>query len=176
MIEQFFTLLVLIVLSWAVGAAEDENSYRLNTGDTVAIVVFGEDDLQLQATLGQKGTFNYPYLGTVKASGMTVDELSDHIANGLRGDYLLNPSVHVSVEAYRSFFIHGQVSDPGAYAYRPNLTIERAVTLASGFTERASRSNIIIKRLREGRQIEIDAELNTKVKPGDAVYVKQSLF
>jgi protein involved in polysaccharide export with SLBB domain len=45
----------------------------------------------------------------------------------------------VTIEEYRPIFVNGQVEKSGAYPFQPGLTIRKAVSLAGGFKERASK-------------------------------------
>jgi polysaccharide biosynthesis/export protein len=64
--------------------------------------------------VGAEGNIQYPYLGVVKAEGLTVGELQAAMTQGL-ARYLKNPQLTVSVIAYRSqrIFVEGQVAQPG---------------------------------------------------------------
>ena len=166
-------LLSCFIFSSSVYAAG--SNYRLNTGDRIKITVYGEDDLSMETTLGDSGVINYPFLGEIAIEGMTIKKLENYIRQNLDGDYLINPNVHVSIEEYRPFYINGQVKTPGGYPYQPGLTIQRAVSLAGGFTERASKKNTFI--VHENRpQSRIRASLYMKVKPGDIITVEESFF
>ncbi len=169
-------VLTLAVSPWLRAADEAERNYTLDAGDVIRIHVFGEDDLTLETALGQTGQINYPYLGTIAAAGMTVQQLERAVTDGLRGDYLVNPSVNVSIVTYRPFYIYGEVKSPGGYPYQPNLTIERAVALAGGFTQRASRNKVKVNRNVGGKESSVEAEMNGKVRPGDTILVKDSFF
>src|SRR3972149_5766373 len=84
--------------------------YQLGSGDVITIVVFGEEDLKRgPIRLTDAGTISYPVLGELKVLGRTVGELEKIITDGLRGRYLVNPRVSVSVDQYRPYFIHGEV-------------------------------------------------------------------
>ena len=150
------------------------SSYRLGPGDRVSIKVFGEEDLSLEARLSDGGTIPYPLIGELQVSGLTIGELEKKIITKLDGEYLINPKVTVTILEYRQFFINGEVQKPGGYAFIPGLTINKAISLAGGFTELASHNSIFI--LREGRQQAIKADLNTFVLPGDIITVKESFF
>ncbi|MDN3652633.1 polysaccharide biosynthesis/export family protein [Thalassotalea ponticola] len=153
--------------------------YRLGVGDTIQIYVFGEDELSKQFKINQRGSINYPFLGEVSVNQLTLSDVEQRIVNGLKPDYLINPSVSVSIVEYRPFFIEGEVKKSGAYAYQPGLTVAKAVALAGGFTERASKSKIFIQRAginkSEANQA-TNAQLNSAVQPGDIITVKQSFF
>jgi len=150
--------------------------YRLGPGDVIRIQVFGEPDLSLQLRVGEDGTIDYPFLGDIPAAGLTLSELEARIDNGLRGDYLINPRVATAIVRYRSFFILGEVRSPGDYPFQPGLTIERAVSLAGGFTERASKGKIYVGREGGRREDRQKVPLDYRVQPGDVITVEQSFF
>jgi polysaccharide export outer membrane protein len=67
------------------------------------------------------------------------------------------------------------VKRPGSYPYRKDLTIEKAVALAGGFTERASKGGISLVAEEQERNVD-SAALNNAVKPGDVITVSESFF
>ena len=165
------------LLLWVNAAdAARENNYRLGSGDKILINVYGEEDLTVETQLGESGVVNYPFLGEIKVAGMTVTQLEMRIVEGLKGDYLVNPNVHISILAYRPFFINGEVNKPGGYPFQPGLTVSKAAALAQGFTERASRSKIFVIRGDDPKQVPMKVDLNTQLRPGDVVTVEQSFF
>lgn len=172
--------LVLVLLLGTVlqvpSVAAIENDYRLGSGDRIHIRVYGEDDLTLETLLSDSGVINYPFLGELKVTGLTPTELEAMIASDLKGDYLVNPIVHISIVQYRPFFIDGEVKVPGGYPFQPGLTIGKAAALAQGFTERASRDKITIVRGDGAQQQKIRADLATVLMPGDIVTVEQRFF
>lgn len=156
--------------AWAATA----DTYRLGTGDEIRIQVFGEDDLSLELRLGDSGVIAYPFLGEIQVRGLTPAELESRLVDGLKPDYLVDPSVNVSVLEYRPFFIYGEVEEPGGFPFQPGLTVRQAVALAGGFTERASRRKIVLVG-DDGRDVGI-VPLEHRVRPGDTLTVEQSFF
>lgn len=173
------TLITLILCIAALPMLADTLSdYRLGSGDSIKISVYEEPELALEVRLNDAATISYPFLGEIQVSGLTVGQLEDSITTGLKGDYLVNPDVTVSVAEYRQFYIHGEVESPGGFSYLPGLTLRKAIALAGGFTERASRSKMFVIRdgvaheTQLGRQITLDEDLS----PGDIVTIEQSFF
>ena len=175
--------LVVLVLAFPlfVQAAEPARSgvlsnYQLGSGDKIKIQVYGEDGLSMETKLTDAGTILYPFLGEVRVAGMTVGQLADRIVEGLKGRYLVDPKVSVSVLEYREFFVNGEVKSPGAYPYQPGLTVQKAVSMAGGFTERASHSEITLLKEKDpdGKPGKVD--LSAPVSPGDVLTVEQSFF
>ncbi|ELP8107634.1 TPA: polysaccharide export protein [Vibrio vulnificus] len=151
------------------------DDYHLGTGDKIEIIVYGEEDLSMKLKIGKAGLVNFPYIGEVKLTGRTPSEIETEIEKRLRGDYLLNPMVTVNLESFRLFYISGEVEQPNGYEYQPRLTVEQAIAMAGGFTDRADKGDI---NIRSGSTLELieDVELTHPVNPGDTVIVEQSFF
>lgn len=170
-----------LALAGSVAGAQSQESalsnYRLGAGDVISIQVLGEDDLKREKIrLSDAATISYPILGEIRLLGKTVGELETLIREGLKGRYLLNPQVTVTINDYRNFFINGQVMTSGGFAYIPGLTVRKAVSLAGGFKERASREKIFIISEDDPSQTPKRVDLNASVKPGDIITVEESFF
>lgn len=186
-ISVFLTLLVVSV--GAVSAAQETDgedraitsaTYRLDAGDIISISVYEEDDLTMEVEIGDSGVITYPLLGEVQVRGLTIAELDTRITSRLIDEeYLIRPDVTINMVEYRPFYIDGEVEEPGGYPYEPGLTLRRAVSLAGGFTERASRTRIEVIN-DEGERAELgsseDEVLATPVRPGDTITVNQRFF
>lgn len=175
--------LLVLVLAFFVGFAHAQSSsnalssYKLGAGDMVTIRVLGEDDLKREKVrLSDAGTISFPILGEIKVKGMTVGGLEDYITKGLKGRYLLDPQVTVTIDEYRNFFVNGEVDKPGGYPFAPGLTVRKAVSLAGGFKERAVRDKVLIIRDDDPSQTPKKVDLNAPVMPGDIITVEQSFF
>jgi protein involved in polysaccharide export with SLBB domain len=170
----------MLFFLWLAAAAAlaqpTESVYRLGPGDRIIIKVFGEEDLSMDFRLNDSGRLNYPFLGELVVQGLTVAELEQRITRGLRDSYLRDPAVTVSIAEYRPFFLYGEVQKPGGIPYQPRLTVERAIALGGGFTERASRSKIEVVRASDPKHKAVRVELSDPVFPGDVITVKQSFF
>lgn len=159
------------------GAGSLDSIYKLGAGDQLSIQVFGEPDLSFdEVRLTDAGTFSYPFLGEIRAKGLTSSEVEWLITRGLMGDYLIDPKVTVRILEYRPFFVNGEVKRPGGYPFKAGLTLRKAIALAGGFTERASRNKMHIIRDADRSNEPIKATLDTKVYPGDIITVDESFF
>lgn len=166
-----------LLMSSSAAMANTDAQYRLGSGDVIRINVFGELDLTFEEIrLTDAGTFSYPFIGEVRANGKTAVEIENIIADSLRGEYLVDPRVSVSVLQYREFFISGEVKEPGGYPFQPGLTLRRAVALAGGLTERASTKRITIIRDTSGGRTPEAASLDTILMPGDTITIDQGFF
>ena len=143
----------------------------------ISIRVLGEDELRRERVrLSDAGTVSFPILGEIRVKGMTVGALEEHVTKGLKGRYLVNPQVTVSIDEYRSFFVNGMVEKPGGYPFSPGLTVRKAISIAGGFRERASREKIHIIRDDDPKQTPRRVDLNAPVAPGDILTIEESFF
>src|SRR6202042_219378 len=96
------------------------------------------------------GFIDMPLIGTVLARGATTEELAARISAKLRDGFIREPHVAVEIEAYRPFFILGEVTAPGQYPYVANMSAETAIAIAGGFGPRAFRDSVILNRTYNG--------------------------
>jgi protein involved in polysaccharide export with SLBB domain len=150
--------------------------YRLGVGDKIKIDVYDEVDLGVSITLSQSGVISYPFLGDLKVMGLTPKEVEQLIISGLKGSYLVDPQVSVTIVEYRFFYINGEIRHSGGYPYQPGLTIRKAISLAGGFTEKASQTKITVIRERDSSSVSTSIALDDLVNPGDTVIVGQGFF
>jgi polysaccharide export outer membrane protein len=170
-------LLALLLIAFSqLSSAQGIEQYRLGADDEISVNVFNEADLSLAKTrVAANGTISMPLIGQVVVKGLTIDEVELKITKLYLGDYLKKPDVSVSIVEYRQFYVNGEVDKPGGYSFREGMTIQRAISLAGGFTERASRSKIRLMRENNPNNV-INVDLNTPVKPGDVITVEESFF
>ena len=109
-----------------------ELPYTLDTGDKLRVVVFGQDGLSNSYVVDASGAITMPLIKAVPARGLTTATLARAVAERLRQGFVREPHVAIEVEAYRPFFILGEVTAPGQYAYVPQMTVEKAVAVAGG--------------------------------------------
>ena len=151
-------------------------AYTLDSGDKLRVVVFGQDGITNSYTVDAGGNVNLPLIGGVPARGTTTQQLSKVIADRLKQGFVRDPSVSVEVEAYRPFFILGEVTTSGQYPYVANMTVETAVAIAGGFGARASKQKVELTRNAPGQQMRGDVPLNYPLQPGDTIVVKERWF
>jgi polysaccharide biosynthesis/export protein len=160
----------------AYAAAPRETTYLLDSGDRLRVVVYGQDGLTNSYSVDASGNITMPLIGSVKARGHSTAQLSGAIAAKLRQGYMREPYVAVEVEAYRPFFILGEVTFPGQYPYVADMTVETAVAIAGGFTPRAERYKVEISRNVRGESLRASVPTGTPVKPGDTIVVAERWF
>jgi polysaccharide export outer membrane protein len=150
--------------------------YTLDSGDKLRVVVFGQQGISGTYLVDAAGNIDLPLGGTIEARGLTTRQVARAITHRLSQGYVKNPNVTVSIEAYRPFFILGEVTTPGQYAYVPNMTVENAVAVAGGFSPRAYKKTVELTRNAGGKRATSDVPLDHPMRPGDTVVVKERWF
>jgi polysaccharide export outer membrane protein len=150
--------------------------YRLDSGDRLRIVVFGQEGLTSTYAVDPNGAVTMPLIGAVPARGLTTKELAQSVTARLRNGYIREPHVAVEVEFYRPFFILGEVANPGQYPYVANMTVETAVAIAGGFSPRAYKGRVRVSRTINGELTRGQVPLYAPVRPGDTINVAERWF
>jgi protein involved in polysaccharide export with SLBB domain len=153
-----------------------QQPYALDAGDRLRITVFGQDGLTNSYTVDAAGNVTMPLIGTVPARGLTPEQLNISVTERLKQGYIREPKVAIEVEAYRPFFIHGEVANPGQYAYVANMTVENAIAIAGGFSPRADRSKVAVTRTAGGLTNRAAVGLAYPLRPGDTIRVGERWF
>jgi polysaccharide export outer membrane protein len=153
-----------------------EPPYRLDAGDRLRIVVYGQEGLTNSYAVDAGGAITMPLIGAVRARGLTTAELARAITTKLKAGYIREPYVAAEVEAYRPFFILGEVAAPGQYPYVPNMTVESAVAIAGGFSPRAQKGSVEITRTDQGGPVRATVPPSTLLRPGDTIVVGERWF
>ena len=158
-------------------ALQNAGPYKLDSGDKLRVVVFGQEDISGEYAVDGSGFISMPLINQVEARGHSVTELEKEIAQRLQsGNLLVNPSVSVQVSVFRPFFILGEVRSPGQFPYVEGMTVLTAVAMAGGFTYRADEDSYRLTRKVGDKAVEAKADRNTVVQPGDVIYVSERYF
>ena len=173
---RFLSGLLFVCLSHA--SFSEPTHYTMGAGDLVSISIYDETDLSLEVRIGPSGRISYPLLGEIIVTGLSPEALEIKLTKGLKGPYLIDPSVTVSIIEYRPFYVTGEVEKPGSYAFHPGLTVDKAISISGGFTERASKGSIFVEHDKRNDDVEKkqSVELNEVIQPGDVITVEQSFF
>src|ERR1700676_4092423 len=163
-------------------------AYRLDAGDRLGVVVYGQEGLTNTYAIDAGGSITLPRvgagpgrgamraIGAVARGGRTPAGLAAEITAKLRSGYIREPSVAVEIESYRPFFILGEVQAPGQYPYVPNMSVESAVAIAGGFSPRALRDRVTLTHTGNSGSMRMVVPLGTAISPGDTVLVGERWF
>jgi polysaccharide biosynthesis/export protein len=153
-----------------------DTAYHLDAGDRLRVVVYGQEGLTNTYAVSAGGSITMPLIGSVPARGRTTAGLAAEISAKLRRGFIREPSVAVEIEAYRPFFILGEVAAPGQYPYVPNMTAESAVAIAGGFSPRARRDSVTVTRTDASGTARFAVPPGSPISPGDTVLVNERWF
>lgn len=168
----------LPLISAAQANSELTSGYRIDAGEKLKVTVFDEETLTGEYDVGFGGVLSLPLLEPIVVKDKDTTEVARLIEARLAdGGYVLDPRVSIEIVDHRSFFILGEVTTPGEYAHNGELTLEQAVAKAGGFTPRADKHKIILKRQtwEAGRLIDLD-QMALQVAPGDTITIRESFF
>src|SRR5438094_7086397 len=168
------SLLLLLVCALDAGAAElavPRDGYRIGANDVIRIQVFGEDDLTVESRVSGEGKINYPLLGVLQVEGRTIEGLQQELTVRLANGYVRLPKVSVSIVRHRNFYVSGEVKTPGGYPYEEGLTVQKALSIAGGFTEKAEKQGLKVTRLTEGRVETLTIGPDDVIQPNDILMV-----
>lgn len=147
--------------------------YQLSSGDRLRIIVFGQDSLSNIYGVDAQGRVSMPLIGDIPAVGRTTREMERAIEGKLRGGYLREPRVSVEIDAYRPFFVLGEVNTAGQFPYVAGMTAQTAVAIAGGFSPRAFQQTAEITRVINGVPVTGTVPITTPIRPGDTVVIRE---
>lgn len=124
-------LLAMIAVACIAAAAVAE-PYRVAPGDSIALSIFGQEDISGTRKVREDGTITVHLLGEVQVAGKTLQEVSEAVAAAAQRAFETSASVIAEIDAYRDVFVIGDVARPGAYAFSPGLTVLQTLALAGG--------------------------------------------
>jgi polysaccharide biosynthesis/export protein len=157
----------------AISASEP---YQLAAGDRLRIIVFGHDSLSNAYAVDGAGRISMPLIGSVPVQGHTLPQVEAEIAAKLRNGYVREPRVSAEVEAFRPFFVLGEVAGPGQFPFVEGMTVRTAVAIAGGFGPRGYQNEVDLTRMVDGVPITGRVPLDTPIRPGDTITIRERLF
>lgn len=201
------TLFGVMVLFSSVVSYPQSNpsSYVIGPEDVLSVTIFagGKSEEQLDITVSSNGMINFPFLGQIRAEGLTVPKLVDLVTKPLAEDYFVNPQVIINIKEHKSkkVYITGAVEKPGLYPLDTATTLLELIAKAGGVNKERGHFAHILKGsveelkdknsetldqlIEKKKTIKIDlrelldqgmADRNIKLDPGDVIYIQPSAF
>jgi len=156
---------------------------------TMSIYAGGEKQQEVDLTVSDEEIINAPFIGSIKAGGLTISELEALITRSLKEDYFIDPQVHIQSKegGYKSLqfsvSVEGRVKKPGVYEYQRGITALNTCIMAGGFDKFAAPNRARIIREKDGKQTVIRINLNDvkqgeipdiELEPGDILVIPES--
>ena len=194
-IRAFIALLAMLV---TFGTASAQGNYTIKPGDTLRVEILEDANLNRQVLVLPDGNVSFPMAGSVRAGGMTTEQLERTIASRVSSNFAVPPTVYVSVAstapveprtqtavAPKMVYLVGEVNDPGPKEIEPGTTFLQLLSQSGGFTKFAATKRLQLRRTdASGRQrlykinykaISQGAEMTRDLTlyPGDVILVPE---
>ena len=181
----FATAAAFILWSLTCAAADvGPMDYKLHAGDRIIVGVYDDPKMPpLDITIAPDGKFSFPLVGTVLASGRTVDQIRSEMEGKLR-KYITEPVVTLAVAEVKGNvgYVVGQVNKPGQFIMNPSVNVLQALSIAGGGNPYAKLDGIIVirnspsgQRVLNFRYSQVasgkNLEQNVQLESGDVVVV-----
>jgi len=129
-------------------ASTQSKAYRIGPRDVLTLTVYagGEKQHEVDLSVSSLGIIHIPFIGPVKAEGLTISQLAPLITKPLAKDYFVNPEVNILIKEYHSlqYYISGAVSSPGLYEMNSEATLMELIAKAGGvLSERGNLAYIL---------------------------------
>lgn len=183
-------LLLFASLALVWGPAARAQEYVIGARDVLKVTVWGQDDLSKEYLVDPGGYVSFPFIGRVKATGLTPTAFAAELGAKLEKDYLVNPQVLVSVKEHLSQKVHvsGEAEKPGVYYLSGPTTVRDIITRAGGLSRLAGSQIVLLRagslrglegkgpeagtlRLSVARVLAGDSAENVAVADGDTLVV-----
>lgn len=113
-----------------------ENDYLIGPRDILSLTIRagGEKQQEVDLTVSGRGMINVPFIGPVKAEGLTLSQVEVLIAGPLAKDYFVAPQVNIHIKEYHSlqYYISGAVKEPGLFEMTSKATLMELIAKAGG--------------------------------------------
>ena len=121
-------------------------NYVIGPEDVLTVTVFNEPSLSGRFRVENDGQFNYPFLGRVRAGGVTLSDVAATLKTKLADGYLRNPQVTVDVDQFRSqsVFVMGEVRSPGKYVLSGTVSLLEVLAQAGSTTALAGPEVVVL--------------------------------
>ena len=167
---------LLALAGWGGEACAADSGYQIGADDKLRVTIFDEPNLSGEFSVDGRGNLSLPLVGQVPVGGLTVPEIESLLIQRYSAGFLKNPRVAIDVLTYRPFFILGEVNLPGRYAYVNGMTVITAVAMGGGYTYRADKTDVKIRRETPEGPKELRVKPDSLVTPGDVIEIGERLF
>jgi polysaccharide export outer membrane protein len=151
--------------------------YRLGAGDKIRVVVLQDTEFSGDYEINASGGISARMLGPIQVVGKTAAEIEELLRERYREQgFLVSPRLSVELVAMRPFYIVGEVARSGQFPYVNCLRVIQAIAIAGGYTRRAGKTRLTIKRFYSMSAEEEYVTEDTLVEPGDVIRVPERWF
>lgn len=149
----------------------------IHSGDEIRVAIMGEPTLSDVYKVNAGGDITLPLGGDIPVAGLTLNQAGRAISQRLENGYLKHAQIGTSFVKQRDVYVLGEVQRPGNYPYSPDLTVVKAIAQAGGYTYRAAKDNMLLRR-QGNTQVsqKYSANEDSLLHPGDSIVVGERFF
>src|SRR5688572_10505978 len=143
---RMLVILSALVVSLLAGRTAAQE-YEVGPGDVLGVIVLNQQGLSGEFTVDAEGFMDFPFVGRLKAAGLSADEIERKLVTLLSDGYLRRPQVAVNVKQFKSHrvFVTGEAKQPGPYGLRPDRMLSSLLTDIGELTPQAGHEVLIIR-------------------------------
>lgn len=153
-----------------------QSSYYLGRGDRIKVAVYGQPALTGEFAVSGNGDVSLPLVGTMEVQGLTIAQFRSELEAVLARDFFRNPQVSAEIVNFRPVYVLGEVGAPGEFRFEEGMTVYSLVARAGGFSYRADKKRVYIRRDTEPNEVGYALESGSAVQPGDTVRIGERIF
>ncbi|MCI5157396.1 MAG: polysaccharide export protein [Candidatus Electrothrix sp. AUS1_2] len=167
--------------------SEEAGDIQLASGDVLMISVWGQDALTKEVTLDATGNIYYPFIGKIKASGKTIEELQAEMKKKI-SRYYTTPDLTITPQnlAGQQYYVLGEVTKPGNFPIQAKTTVLQAISSAGGINKDAGESVLLLRKQKNNllvkkipiQYLDVTAEnlasVTMQIKTNDIIYMPPS--
>ncbi len=153
-----------------------DSSYYLGRGDRIKVAVYGQPTLTGEFAVSGSGDVSLPLVGTMAVKGLTIAQFRNELEMRLGRDFFRNPQVSAEIVNFRPVYVLGEVGAPGEFRFEEGMTVYSLVARAGGFSYRADKKRVFIRRDSEPQEVGYSLESGSAVQPGDTVRIGERIF
>jgi polysaccharide export outer membrane protein len=147
---------------------QEEQTYVISSGDVIYVHILPSEELSREVVVNADGMITFPLIGTVKAQGLTVKELTTVLEKAL-SIYISSPKVSITMKSFskKQIFIMGEIKQSGGYQHKEGMKLLDLITTAGGLTPFAGTKNIKVYRGEKDKKQVFTVNLEEIMKTGD---------
>lgn len=168
------TLFIPLYLLVCLGPLQAQNTaYRIGPRDVLTLTIYagGEKQQATRLTVSSQGMISVPFIGPIRAQGMTIPQLEKWVKEPLAANFFVDPEINIVISEYHSlqYYISGAVGSPGLYEMKSEATLMELIAKAGGAS--SNRGNIAYILHQSTNHVESEKENHSLFSDKDPVKI-----
>lgn len=161
-ISHVFRLIALALSILIAAPAFSQDGYLLKIGDELELDILDDSEPPQRFVVGSDGAVRLPLIGGLEVVNLSLEEARELIRQTyIERQVFINPTIDLSIAAYRPIFVTGDVRNPGFYDFRLFISAEQALGLAGGAVVPVNNAEarVLERRALEGSLSGVEADM-----------------